>query len=619
MYALLAVLALAIQSALGLDSFNPDGNTFGKPGLNASYDYIVVGGGTGGLAIAARLAEDKNISVAVVEAGGFYQIDNGNGSVVPGLFGEQGVGAAPDAGFPWIDWQFVTTPQSGLGNRSVHYARGKTLGGSSALNYMAYHRATNGSYDKWAHDVGDSSYTFDQLLPYYERSVNVTFPSNDTRLENATVNFDRGAYNEDASQTQPLHVSWSGYAGVFSTWFSHAFQALGLRASNGFDLGSLYGANYALSTIDPDGAKRDSSQTSFLNYAMPDIAVYPHTLARKILLGNDSSAEGVAVTTSGVNYTLTAQKEVILSAGAFHSPQLLMLSGIGPADQLKQHNIPVVKDLPGVGQNMWDQIFFGVAYPVSIPTTARLQTDPEYAAKALEMYKANGTGPLAGAAGMIAFERLTDNVPELISNSTIADLEEYFPLDWPDVEYLSTDAWSGIRNRNEGPGDGTASRSEISAIMLSPFSRGNVTLQSADAVDLPIINPNWLTDPRDKEVAIAAFKRTRQIWDSMSEIVSGEEYRPGPDVQSDEAILDWIQQDSLTIWHASATCKMGTRDDDRAVVDSKARVYGVDKLRVVDASAFPFLPPGHPQSTVYMLAEKIADDIKQGRRSGIHT
>ncbi|KAI7161840.1 GMC oxidoreductase [Hortaea werneckii] len=352
---------------------------------------------------------------------------------------------------------------------------------------------------------------------------------------------------------------------------------------------------------------------------MPEITVYPHILARKTLLGNDSGAEGVAVTTSGANCTLTAREEVIFSAGALHSPQLLMLSGIGQADQLEKHSIPVVKNPPGVGQNMWDQIFFGVASPVSIPITARLQTDPYYAATALEMYKANGSGHRAGAAGMFAFERLTNNVPELISISTTADLEENFPLDWPDVEYLSTDAWSGIKNQNEGPGDGTASRSEISAIMLPPFSRGNVTLQSADAMDLSIINPNWLTEPRDKEVAIAAFKCTRQIWDAMSEIVSGEEYRPGSDVQSDEAILDWIQQDSLIIWHASATCKMGTRDDDRAVVDSKARVYGVDKLRVVDANAFPFLPPGHPQSTVYMLAEKIADDVKRGQQSGSHT
>ena len=234
MYALLAFLAFAAQSALALDSFNPDWNTFGKPSLNVSYDYIVVGGGTGGLTITARLAEDRNVSVAVVQAGVFYQIDNGNGryethqtiamtpsqnfsSVIPGLFGEQGVGAAPDAGFQWIDWQFLTTPHSGLGNRSVHYARGKTLGGSSALNYMTCRRATNGSYKKRAPGVGDLSYTFEQVFPYYERSVNVTFPSNDTRLENATVNFDRRVYNEDASRAHPLHVSWSRYAGVFST------------------------------------------------------------------------------------------------------------------------------------------------------------------------------------------------------------------------------------------------------------------------------------------------------------------------------------------------------------------------------------------------------------------
>jgi choline dehydrogenase len=149
--------------------------------------------------------------------------------------------------------------------------------------------------------------------------------------------------------------------------------------------------------------------------------------------------------------------------------------------------------------------------------------------------------------------------------------------------------------------------------MLSPFSRGNVTISSADATTLPVINPNWLTDPRDKDQAIAAFRRMRQIWAQMSEITIGDEFKPGPDTQSDEEIWDWIQKDAITIWHASATCKMGRSNDPLAVVDSKARVYGMQGLRVVDASAFPFLTPGHPQSGVYMLAEKIAEDIKMGR------
>jgi choline dehydrogenase len=149
--------------------------------------------------------------------------------------------------------------------------------------------------------------------------------------------------------------------------------------------------------------------------------------------------------------------------------------------------------------------------------------------------------------------------------------------------------------------------------MLSPFSRGNLTISSADMAVHPVINPNWLTDSRDKDQAIAAFKRMRQIWTQMSEVTIGDEYMPGSEVQSDEAILEWIQKDAITIWHASSTCKMGSKGDPLAVVDSKARVYGLQGLRVVDASAFLFLTPGHPQSGIYMLAEKIAEDIKMGR------
>lgn len=533
--------------------------------------------------------------------------------MTPGLCGSQGVGADPKTSLPLIDWGFVTTPQPGLGNRSIHYARGRTLGGSSALNFMLYHRGTNGSYDKWAREVGDDGYTFDKLLPYFRRSTHITPPSNKTLRENATIYYDKMAFDNDLPYHQPLHVSWANYVKTFSTWAKQALRTVGVGASSSLDYGSLQGSSYALTTITPHDQHRDSSQTSFLEHAMrtSDIKVYTQTMARKIEFSNNT-ATGVQVTTAGRNYTISATKEVILSAGAFQSPQLLMVSGVGSRSVLEQYGIPIVKDLPGVGQSMMDQIYFGVAHQVNIPTASRLQYDPDFAEAAAEEYRANGTGPLTSAVDMIAFERLVDSVPELLPNSTIDALKRDFPLDWPDVEYLSLDGYSGIANPDLVVSKDDLDYASIMVCMLSPFSRGNVTISSSDASVPPVINPNWLTDSRDKDQAIAAFKRVRQIWAQMSNITVGDEFKPGPETQSDDDIWRWIQKDSITIWHASSTCKMGRSDDALAVVDSKARVYGTQGLRVVDASTFPFLTPGHPQSGVYMLAEKIADDIKMG-------
>jgi choline dehydrogenase len=368
-------------------------------------------------------------------------------------------------------------------------------------------------------------------------------------------------------------------------------------------------------TTTPEQQHQDLSQTSFLNHAMntTDIKVYTRTMARKIQFSNNT-ATGVQVTTAGRNYTLNAKKEVILSTGAFQSPQLLMVSGVGPRDTLEQHGIATVKDLPGVGQSMMDQICFGVANHVNIPTGSRLQYDPEFAEAAAETYHNNGTGPLTTVIDMIAFERLVDSVPQLLPNSTIDALNREFPIDWPDVEYMALDSWSGIANPDLVVPTDDRDYASLMVCMLSPFSGGNLTVSSPDATVPPVINPDWLTNSRDKDQTIAAFKRLRQIWTQMSDITVGDEFMPGPETRSDDEIWRWIQKESLTIWHASSTCKMGRSNDNLAVVDPKARVYGTQGLRVVDASAFPFLTPGHPQSGVYVLAEKIAEDIKMGRR-----
>ena len=627
-------LAATVKTAVATALYS---NSFGVPGINATYDYVVIGGGTAGLTIAARLAEDSDVSVAVIEAGGFYQQDNGNGryvamilpthntegelltvnSVIPGLCTTQFVGSDPDDTQPLIDWGFVTTPQTGIQGRRTHYARGKTLGGSSARNYLAYHRGTNGSYQQWADQVGDESYKLSNLDQYFERSISVTAPNASVRKPNATVDYNLTRSSIDDGYHHPLRLSWPNFVDSVSTWTFQAFRAIGLPLHGaGFEDGQLDGFFYNPSTLEPVNQHRESSQTSFLDYAMrtTSIKVYANALARQILFTENKTANGVLVQSGTRNYTLRATREVILSAGAFQSPQLLMVSGVGPEETLQRLSIPLIANLPGVGQNLQDQPLIGIAHRVNVPTSSNLVNDPLYAASAATSYLANGTGPLAGPPGLLAFERISDTQPSLLSDATLSALSAHYPSDWPQVEYLTQNGYSGYnRNyRTSDPADGY-NYATLSAVVVSPFSRGNVTISSADSSVQPEINPDWLTAPEDVDIAVAGFKRAREIWSHLGNVTIGPEYLPGPNVTTDEQIVEYMRESAFTLYHASATCKMGRSNDTMAVVDSKARVYGVQGLRVVDASAFPFLPPGHPQATVYMLAEKIAEDIRKGR------
>ena len=280
--------------------------------------------------IASRLAENASLSVAIIEAGGFYEVDNGNYSVLPGLSFASPFFAATETfpQQPLVDWGLVSTPQAGALDRKIHYAQGKTLSGSSALNAMAYHRATLGSYQRWADIVGDDSYTFPNLLPYFQKSCTFSPPDDGKRrTPNATVGFDPGAFSIDGG---PLQVSYSNWVDSALTWFQLAFAAIGLPISaEGFNSGSLIGkSSWIPSTIDPVTGERSSSQTSFLRQTVDksNVVVYTQAQATKVLF-RSTVAHQVDVTTRSVSYMISARKEIILSAGAFHSPQLLMLSG----------------------------------------------------------------------------------------------------------------------------------------------------------------------------------------------------------------------------------------------------------------------------------------------------
>jgi len=489
----------------------------------------------------------------------------------------------------------------------MHYARGKTLGGSSARNYMAYHLGTTQSYNQWAEAVGDNSYQLKNFDPFFKKSVKFT-PPRDTRFANATPAYDKSTVSGTSG---PLALSFPNYAQAFATWAVNGLKEMGMPVIDGFLSGNLLGQSYVMTTIDAATGIRSTSE-SFLQAALayPEYTVYQKTMAKKIIFDSSKRATGVEVDTSGLGYTISAAKEVIVSAGVFASPQLLQASGVGPSALLSQHGIPVVADRPGVGQGMQDHVYFTVSYKVNAPTISKVDGDPVFAAQQAAIFNQNGGGMYSNpVTEVIGWEKIPLPLrSQTISNSTLKVLSQY-PADWPEVEYISASGFVGFQNSTtEGfPTDG-GNYASLAIVLITPQSRGSVNISSPNTYDNPIINPNFLVDQADIDVTLAGFKRARQFWETkaMAPFKIGQEAFPGNSTQTDDEIKNFIRESYNTIFHASCTCAMGKVNDTNAVVDSQARVIGVQGLRVVDASSFPFLPPGHPQSTVYALAEKIA-------------
>lgn len=421
---------------------------------------------------------------------------------------------------------------------------------------MIYNRGTIDSFQAWATAVNDSSWTFDQVLPYYAKGVNYTpvNPANTSRAANASMiplPANPAAYNVSGG---PLHVSYPNFAVPFASWVALAVQELGFPVQQDFMSGHLLGAQYAPVTVDPHGQVRSSSQESYLQAAFQskrtNLKVYTHTLAKQVMFSSNKTATGVKVVSgNGDPYILSARSEIILSAGAFQSPQLLMVSGVGPKDQLRQQNISVVADLPGVGQNMWDHLDFGPSYRVNVQGLTA--AEPAGNQEAEREYIANRTGILTSpGVDFIGWEKVPAANRVNFTASTEADLAQ-FPADWPEIEYEITEALTTV-----GP-DTNAVYGTILAILVAPISRGTVTIVSNDTTDLPVISPNWLTSPTDQQVAIQAFKRARAMFatKAIQGVLIGEEIAPGNTVQTDSQILEWIRNNSYMNWHASCTCK----------------------------------------------------------------
>lgn len=321
----------------------------------------------------------------------------------------------------------------------------------SALNFMIYqryvtvqmllsdadiNRPTKQSMQLWADLVQDQSYTFDSVFPFFTKTIEFTPPSIKLRSCNATVRYDRSAF---AERGEPLQVTYSNYAMSFSSWMQQGLKAIGIYEAMDFNSGSLNGSQYSTSTIRESDQTRSSSESAFFHgpsslERFRTLKIYIGTLAKRILFDSSKRATGVRVKTGLVTYTLRAKYEVILSAGAFQSPQLLMVSGVGPADILETHGIDVISDLPGVGQNLRDHVFFGPTYQVALETFTKLAADPLFLTEQLTKYITTHTGMLTSpVTDFLAFEKVPEALRSNFSAQTKEELE-WFPDDWPELE-----------------------------------------------------------------------------------------------------------------------------------------------------------------------------------------
>ena len=405
-----------------------------------------------------------------------------------------------------------------------------------------------------------------------------------------------------------MHVAYPYWTNAISSWVDKALEKMGFPEAHGFSDGNVMGRAYITHTINPYTRRRETASTSYLREALVEgtnLNFYTRTLAKKILFDDDKKATGVQINTDGFDWVIGAKKEVIVSAGVMRSPQLLMVSGIGPRDTLENLGVKVLSDRPGVGQNMQDTIILGPTNPVKVESHSQLMGSKETLPRSIYEYNNFRTGLLTNPGqDYFAFEK---HQPGMLKASTAADLDREFPADWPTFSYIALD--DTFVPQYDGK-----NYFSMSAALMAVFSRGTVTIDSTDTAKNPIVDPRWLDDPRDKEMAVAAFRRCREIVasETMQEVIDGPELLPGEKFQTDEEILGYIAETSDAYYAGVGTCAMGKKDDPAAVVDSHARVLGVEGLRVVDASAFPFAIDGQPMGTVYALAEKIAADILRG-------
>ncbi|WP_154222587.1 GMC family oxidoreductase [Marinicella rhabdoformis] len=523
--------------------------------MNKKFDYIIIGAGSAGCVLANRLSADGKQQVLLVEAGG----KDWNPLI------HMPAGLAKLVGIKSINWSYETEPETHMNMRQMYWPRGKVLGGSSSINAMCYCRGHRKDYDLWQ-DMGNEGWSYDEVLPYFKKAEN-----------NQRIN------NDIHGQDGPLWVSDLSYTNPLSQVFIDGAVECGFDQTDDFN--GEHQRGFGFYQVTQKDNKRHSTAQAYLKPAQnrDNLTVMTKTACHKVLL-EDGVVKGVVLAQGDNTFEVHADKEVILSGGAINSPQLLLLSGIGPKAELAAHEIECQHDLPGVGKNLQDHLDVCLVQRCKQKITYDTLNDITVGLKYYLFKKGPGTSNVAEAGGFWQSPLAKDDRPDLQFHFVPAMLDDHG------------------RNRIKGSGY------TIHMCVLRPESRGQITLHSADPKAHAKIEANYLSVPHDLELMVAGFKIQRQILASKAfDEFRDDELFPGSDVQTDEQIIEFIRQKSESIYHPIGTCKMG--QDEMAVVDQKLKVHGLKGLRVVDASVMPTLVSGNTNAPTIMMAEKISDDI----------